>query len=106
MNSEDYIPLIYAYNTYNSDLFTFLRCAPSLPYKDNASDVIRLRKSVCRGRGRGRLNTRHALLKQEESAATGECIACIYIVRVNSPDFPPFGWSLGMHETLKLKTNL
>ena len=78
---------------YNSDLFTFLRCAPSLPYKDDASDVICLRKSLCRGR----LNTRHALLKQEESAATGECIACIYIVRVNSPDpFPPFGWSLGM----------
>ena len=41
--------------------------------------------------------SRHALLQQEESAATGECIACIYIVRVNSPDpFPPFGWSLGM----------
>ena len=90
MNSDDYIALVYAYNMYNSDLFTFLRCAPSLPYKDDASDVIRLMKSLC-------TESRRALLQQEESAATGECIACIYIVRVNSPDpFPPFGWSLGM----------
>ena len=39
----------------------------------------------------------YASCAQEKSAATGECIACIYIVRVNSPDpFPPFGWSLVM----------
>ena len=41
-----FLVYFYAYNMYNSDLFTFLRCAPSLPYKDDASDVIR----------RGRLN--------------------------------------------------
>ena len=36
INSEDYTPLSYPYN---SDLFTFLQCAPSLPYKGDASDV-------------------------------------------------------------------
>ena len=60
-----------------------------LPYKDDASDVIQ-------SLAINAMNTQHALLKREESgmynAATGECIASIYIVRLNSPDpFPPFG---------------
>ena len=58
---------------YNS---TFLRCALSLPYKDDASDLSEVAPQLAQN------ESRHALLQQEESAATGECIACIFTLYV------------------------